>query len=149
MNTLALKGHTNSSHGFQPMEPAYQQQLRTLKGSTNRGIVIGRPLQGRSRKLGECSFPRVENPWLFKVSPFGARTGQASREERGTPTGLSSADCYGVQPKDVGHAQGSCLGMRVLRALPGLTLKTRLNLGPLRKGRGEGIYESHYYSDFF
>jgi len=32
---LALKGHTNNSHGFQPMEPASQQQIRTPKGSTN------------------------------------------------------------------------------------------------------------------
>jgi hypothetical protein len=54
------------------MEPAYQQQIRTPKGSTNQGILIGRPLQGRSKQLGGCPFPRVENPWLFKVSPFGA-----------------------------------------------------------------------------
>jgi len=54
------------------MEPVYLQQLRTLKGSTNRGIVIGWPLQGRSRQLGGCPFPRVENPWLFTVRPSGA-----------------------------------------------------------------------------
>jgi len=56
MNTFALKGHTNNSHGFQPMESAYQRQLRTLKASTNRGIAIGRPLQGRSQDWVDALF---------------------------------------------------------------------------------------------
>jgi hypothetical protein len=57
--SCALKGHSQNSHGFQPMEPAYQQQIRTPKGSTNQGILIGRPVHGRSKQLGGCPFPRV------------------------------------------------------------------------------------------
>jgi len=84
------------------MESAYQQQIQTLKESTNAGILIGRPLQGRFRQLGGCPFPRVENPWLFKVSPFGAPAGHHFE-----PIGQLIAFCYGVQQKDMGHAQGS------------------------------------------
>jgi hypothetical protein len=77
------------------MEPACRQQIRTPKGSTNQGILIGRPLQGRSKQLGGCPFPRVENPRdegrhgglpLHAVRPFGALVLGRHPAFRGTPT---------------------------------------------------------------
>ena len=54
------------------------RQLWTPEGSTNETtnaqLLVG-PLQGRSGELCGCLFPRVENPWLCRVSPFGALAG--------------------------------------------------------------------------
>ncbi len=57
--------------------------------------MIGRPLQGRPGELGGCRLPRVENPWLFKVSPFGALAGHHLEA-----IGQLSAGSYGCRPKD-------------------------------------------------
>jgi hypothetical protein len=134
----ALKGLTMNSpagrgiltHGKGGQHP----RSWTLTGSSNGASslvasgsfsTIGWP---RPHGLKPVEEGRHRDLPLHAVSPFGA---PASRHLQSVC--LSSVHSNGVQQKDMGQAQGSCLGMPIFRALPGLCMKIPPN-PPFSKG---------------
>ena len=71
MNSFALKGHTNNSHGFQPMGPANREQIRTLEGSTNRASALVGPFRAGQDNWVDAVYHGLKTRGYSRLAPSG------------------------------------------------------------------------------